>query len=610
MADLTLDLWAPLTHKLPLKPRGGSLLAPSWVPDTDQRRLTAYKVLAAYRANCARWHLDADPNTQDKRREYGDAELLVSRVVAGVLGDTVQLVVDGADARLPDEPDLPDPPGDLPAGASDLDRRVHAARLARWETQAAAIVDEWEAAWAAQPALQARQDWLRAWADLEFVAGKIHEAEGDAVGLGDGVYVLAWSAEKQRPTLDVYDPGFYFPVIDDTGSYPTKVHLAWEFDVDGVTFVRRLTWELAPIPPTVTADGTATAGPGERVNPATGRVERRYPWAPDEWTPTTCLYTDATWRFDQLGAGAHVDDLDPARAAHALTSDGRPADRLDLRIDFVPVVHVPNTPSTREHFGASILLVVAQLLDDLHASDTDIQDGAALAAGPVIALAGGTTGDGTTVRPGIVWNIPDGGRMDVLDLAAGLAQLSQLNDRLLSRLSVNGRVPAEVLGRVDASQVPSGVALALAFGPFRQLVDELRLVRKPKYQLLLKMVQRVAQAGQVLDPGPTPPAHLALGAYLPADLKAAADLVVALLAAHGLSRQTALAFLVDAGLSINDAGLELDRIAGEDTRSALEVAEATGSEELAAERLGVDLPAVASPPGPPVITLPAPPGGG
>jgi len=44
---------------------------------------------------------------------------------------------------------------------------------------------------------------------------RVQQAERNAMLLGDSVYVLAWNPEKRRPTLRVYDPGFFFPQWGD-----------------------------------------------------------------------------------------------------------------------------------------------------------------------------------------------------------------------------------------------------------------------------------------------------------------------------------------------------------------------------------------------------------
>jgi hypothetical protein len=81
-------------------------------------------------------------------------------------------------------------------------------------------------------------------------------------------------------------------------------------------------------------------------------------------------------------------------------------------------------------------------------------------------------------------------------VSKNLLGLSAYREEQLKRLSVNARLPAEVLGRVDSTKAVAGIAMSLAFGPLRSLNSEMRLVRKMKHALLLKMAVRMAIAGQ------------------------------------------------------------------------------------------------------------------
>lgn len=659
LKDIIVDSYSALSHKAVLgeaRDTADNSLAPTWVPADQRRRLDAYKILAAYLNNIARQFLPASVTDDDKkkRREYGDPDLLVDRIMAGVLGGSIEIVVDGADTDLPDEPDLPPAPDQPAADASDLDKRIAAARTALWTERATAIVDEWEADWAAQPGLQARQEWLRQWADDELVAAKIVETERDIIGLGDGVYVLSWSSAKQRPVVDIYDPGLYFPVLTDaTRDYPERVHLAWEFEgPDRASYVRRLTWSLEPIRPLTdpfTGDLLAddTGGlvfPDDVTIQPDGTVTRDYPWNVDDQgapvpSSVACYFTDATWRYDQLG-GRHADDFDEAKATFSVNEDGDTARHLDLGVDFLPVVHVPNTPAHREHFGRSVLTVVAQILDDLAALDTDVQAASALAAGPVIHLAGAALPPGRTrgetddptgrhftptatsarsnqqapqieARPGTVLRTGENGKMDVLDMSKGLAELRNVRGEQLDRFSINSRVPAEMMGRGKPGDLTATEVL-VRFGPYVQLVNTLRMTREPKGRLLLKFAQRLAQIGGVLEPGANPPARFAFGAFLPSDRKQLVDEVTALLGAKGgraaISTQTAVALLVSGGFDIDDAHGEVQRIRYEHPEAAKALADATGSEQLAAEFLGVTLDPPAPPqPKPTPVLPPTPP---
>lgn len=579
-----LDQWAGLSHKAAMGTAPNLSLAPTWVPDEERRRLAAYTILDAYLRNVSRVLLDGSTTAKAERREYGDPALLVARIVGAVLGDDPQIGVDGAAKPPPDAPALPPEPEPLPDDATDLERRIDTGRRARWEAAAADEVAAWEAAWTAYPTLRAHQAALRSWATNEMLDAVLLEWDRDAVGLGDGVVELAVSTRKGRPVVRVHDPGFYFPVLgDDTDDYPTTVHLAWEYcDTRGVRWVRRKTYRLAPLD-----------------------APRRYPWAPDDDSFTTCTLTDAKWRLDDAG-GWTVADLDPARAIYATTEDGAEARDLDLGIDFVPIVHLPNTPTGKSHFGESILTVLAQLLDDLQEADSDTRKAAGLAAVPIVAASGDKSlPDDFAVEPGTSVSLGANGRLDVVSMAAAMPELRAGVEALLDRLAVNSRVSSEVMGRVDSSDAASGFAMLLAFGPFTQLISDLRLTRAHKHGLLLKFAGRMLQLTGQLEPGELAPATIVPGSFLPSDLADVVARVVSLLEAHAISRRTALAMLTAGGLTIDDAAAELDRIRAEDTLGAMQAGEATGSDQIGADWLGVELPA---PPAPPTVTLPLPPG--
>jgi hypothetical protein len=572
MADeLVLDAWSPLSHKRGLSGEGRAWTAPTWTGDHG-RRLAAYRILQSYIDNTARHFSQAvTPKDRDARREFGDAALLVHVARSKLLGDDISIVVEGADEELADDT-APEDAG-----------RIGAARE--------------------------RQEWLNDWARAVRFRLKMIEVEGDAVGLGDGVYVLGWSASRRRPVLRLFDPGFYFPVLDDgdEDDYPSTVHIAWELpktDEDSRTRIRRITYRLVP------AD-----------------ADWRPPYAGPDDPPSTRICQLSDGIFTIGGRDRDPDALSLERAEWLLNEDGAQIRDLDLGIDFIPVVHVPNTVALKEHYGRSILASVAQVLDDIHATDTDISRAAATAGSPPITASGlalpsanGDTARGgqpqvATYGPGQMYSLGDNGRMDVLDTSGGLRALLELEDALLRRLSVNARIPEEVLGRINAGDVASGFLMALSFGPLQGLIDEMRLVRDEKYRLLLKFAQRLAVTAGELPAGPTLDAWVAFGSYLPSDLPGVVTSVTQLLAAKAVSRQTALAMLVEAGLPIEDAALELERIEAEDFEGAIALLEATGDEQAARDRLGLEgepppapgTTAAAAPPGG-IVTLPAPAG--
>lgn len=610
LAGLILDAWSSLSYKRAMgdgRRPGLDFAQPEWVDEDNARRLRAYLLLQSFVDNNARYWLDTTSDeVRASRREYGDAALIVKQTLAAVVGDEQAIAVAGADTY---DPDLlpPDAPDDSPG-------------------QRAGSPEEWAANEAALAAA-VRQDWLQEWATRERFWLKLVETERRAVSLGDGVYSLGWSTRKGRVRVRPYDPGMYFPAVDDEDNdddYPRTVHLAWEFtrQVNGTEtrFLRRITYRLGPISPRTNPDpgpfaeddvlrdarGRPVPRDGDDMDPLTGRITRRMPWheAGDEPSDETCYLTDATWEIADV---RRFDDLDPDRATYAVNEDGEELRDLDIGVDFIPLVHVPNTVAEIDHFGQSVLYHVTQIIDDIQAADTDLSSAAATTGTPSFALSGvkptRRNADGTVVEagtttaygPGTMYFLGENGAMHLLDTSKALDALIKYRDSLRKLLSENSRMPAAVLGRVDGSDVPSGFALLLSFGPLQAMVREARMVRAEKYPLLLRFVQKLAMVGGALAAGPLHNAHVTFGSYLPADRKQVVEEVKGLLEAKAISRLTAVTMLIEAGFTIVDAAIEVARIASEDFEGADQLASATGAVEPVYEYLGIEPPAIPAP---------------
>ena len=533
MRDYVQDQWAPLAHipELTENRRPSSAIAPTWIDDVDARRLTAYRVLSAMRDNTRRYWLPDSMWAREVRgrgqgldiseapaasyREYGDAALLVDTARALLLGDDQTITC----------------PDDTP---------------------------------------EAFRTWLGEWMVKERVEQKLLEGEENAIGDGDGVFVLGWSAPKTRPTLRVYDPGFYFPDEQttvpgwDDDEFPPIVHVAWEWiDPDGKTWIRRQTWRLTPLDTPVSA-----------------------PWGGTRaWT---CLYRsvdyDASERLPK--ATVYSPELTTKPYRRVLTGGEPDADGwVDMGVDFIPVVHVPNDASTQRTFGSSLLTRIAQILDDIGNTDTDLA-AASQQAAPALVTTGVPAG-GLDSGPGQQWAMPAESTAGFLDTSKNLTALREFDKDLLDRLATNSRLALALLGRVQPNDVPSGYALSLGFQPARQLLREMRTVRDEKYPLILKFAMRLAQAAGALPTAATPAATIDLGTALPSDLPVAIDMVKDLLPAHAISTPTAVKVLQQAGLPIEDAKAEIDAIKQEWFDQAVKLVEATGNVGAAAALLGI-----------------------
>ncbi len=596
---VVIDAWSWLNYKpIYSDPRGMPHrrafpeAKASWVPPDDERRLAAYKLLQAYDNNQAAELTEVldGPEAREKR-EFGDPSMFVDAILAHVLGREQHITVPGADASLPSQ-------------RADAD------------TQAAERV----------------QTLLRDWADNELLAMRVQQTERKAVALGDGVYQLAWDPAKRRATVRATDPGFYFPVLpeDGDGEFPDRVHFAWELPEDprrGLKpRLRRITYELGPIGP-ATAAGVDEAGravravrtvedaegqlipvvgQGDVVDAGTGVVSRMYAWN-DAPSTVTCYLTDATWNIEDLKGPVDVDALPLDKATFATRSDGEVLDHLDLLIDFIPVVHVPNTvPPAEEHWGQSSLAKVLQVFDELASSDTDSARASATTGLPMVAISGVNDPRAQMdVGPGSLFKLGDNGKLTAVDTSPALRELREHVKDLKDRAANNARLPAVALGTTDPSKAPSGYALQLSLGPLDSLIASMRLARDHKYQLLLKFVQRLHLAGQHPDwqGVQVQPAKLAFGPYTPTDKQAVLEQVTIGVEKRVLSQETAITMLMEAGFPIDDAAEELKRIDSRSFEAARALADALGNPKEVARFLNRQAPD--EPETPPVILPPA-----
>jgi len=554
--NLVVDPWSYYTFKGRFSDRANARAwaAPNWITDhQDRRRLQAYILLESYVMNMARAWLNSSASEGDKqdRREYGDPSIIVDQIRASVLGESFGLHVRGAQEPVQDRTE---------------DQSVEP--ITTPEFEALLLLEEW--------------------AEDEHFDMKVVENENQSIKLGDSVMVLGWSSRKNRPVLNVWDPGFYFPVWSDSGSdaegftqeFPEKVHIAYEYEVKvnenrTDTFVRRITYELRP------------------------RDEE------DPNSEVTCFMDDGVWLVSGGKKNDGVYDLAPEEGTYTKAD-------LDLNIDFIPVVYFPNFDPGQYNWSYSCLGPVMQILDDLQATDTDLQAAGAVAGTPPIAVSGAQFSEGeiSTYGPSTVYQLGDG-TMSTVDTSAGMRVLAEYKNELLERLSINSKVPESMLGRVKPSDVPSGIALWLSFAPHSGMIKEMRRIRQVKYRLLLKMVLRMyANDGEEVDADSITP-EMRFGSYLPADRMETIKMVVEAMNAskNPMSLETAVRMLAESGVPIDDVQAEVRLIEKRMVEEALSLVQATGDINAGRRLLGYeDGEEVAQPPagGQPGVNEPSP----
>jgi hypothetical protein len=565
----------------------------TWVPAADERRLAAYKMLAAYDNNqVAELTAFRDGDDALERREFGDPSMFVDTITSHVLGDEQTITVPGAENAGGDDSTPEDETAD----------RV--------------------------------QTLLREWADEELLAMRLLQTERQAVRLGDGVYLLYWDADKQRVRIKTYDPGFYFPIVgeDDDGSdFPDRIHFAWELPEDKArrlpARLRRITYHLDWIRPQ-TANGVDSTGQravratvmseptdDQPSQPVLGRgdtldtngsIIRLYPWS-EQPSYKTVYLTDAIWELGDLKGPVDIDRLPMGKAQFATNGQGEVLDHLDTYQDFISVIHVPNTvPEPGEHWGQSSLAKVLQVFDELSGSDTDSSRASATTGSPMIGISGKAIGAQThyTAGPGIVFTLGEGGSIGTVDTSANLAELRNHVHDLKDRAASSARLPAVALGTADPAQFTSGYQLELALGPLDSLISGMRLARDHADRLLPKFVQRLFKAGQHPDwmPLPVLPAKLTRGAYTPTDKAAVLEEVSTARKSGLISLETAIRRLQEIGWPIDDAEEEIKRIDARSFEDARNLADALGNPDEVASFLGRQAP---DEPETPAVILPA-----
>jgi hypothetical protein len=565
----------------------------TWVPAEHERRLAAYKMLTAYDQNqVAELTAYRDGDEARERREFGDPSMFVDTITSHVLGEEQTITVPGAENAG----------GDQSTPEAETAERV--------------------------------QTLLREWADEELLPMRLLQTERKAVTLGDGVYLLHWDTDKQRVRIKTFDPGFYFPVIDedsDGSDFPDRIHFAWELPEDKArrlpARLRRITYHLDWIRPQ-TANGVDQTGQravratvmsepsddqpsqpvlgrGDTLD-AQGAITRLYPWS-EQPSYKTVYLTDAIWELGDLKAPVDVDTLPLDKAQFATNGQGEVLDGLDLYQDFIPVIHVPNSvPEPGEHWGQSSLAKVLQVFDELSSSDTDSSRASATTGSPVYAISGQAVSaqQQYAAGPGMVWTLGEGGSMSTVDTSKNLAELRNQRKDLRDLAASVTRIPAVALGTGDPAQFTSGYQLELALGPLDSLISGMRLARDHADRLLPKFVQRLFKAGQHPDwvSLPVLPAKLTRGAYTPTDKAAVLEEVASARNAKLISLETAIRRLQEIGWPIDDAEDEIKRIDARSFEDARNLADALGNPDETARFLGRKAP---DEPEPPAVILPA-----
>jgi len=606
--DAVLGPYAELSHKPPF----AAELPELWdekphVPTRDIDRFAAYRILYAYLRNNARRVINhADGKNPRNRREYGDPSLYTSRAASGVLGtEGPSLVLPELVTATAPAPDLTNRPDvdQLPDDASPTQRRIAQAEVAVWDEMKEAEAEEWLAAVDLLPRLRGWFRYLTEWSRAERAIAKFTQQETEhTIPLGDAVEVYSWSTDTGRVALDIYPPDVWFTdESDDHTGFPQVVHLVWEeqhpnpkkYDNDNTqVMIRRLTWERERL-----------------VDDNDNTQPRQYPYAaePSEFGVymSNILFDpeEVSKKMKRAGIRDHKADVTKwpnAWGDAGQSEDGTVLDRTDIGMDFIPVILKTNTVAEASwRFGQSLLMRSAQTFDDIAATDSDVQSAVGLAAVPALAVSGVSPpteddsgrimGQTVEVEPGAILYLGAEGSAEAIDMTASVEIANKTSDRIRGIASEITEIPETVLGRNNLEELPSGRALIESRVPFDQLIARLRLARFEKYALGLKFVQRIAilHDPSVAAFGFPVRAEWEFGAYVPSNVEDAITQAGRLRESGAGSIETAVRIVKGAGVETGTVEEETRRIVAQDTEAALQAADATGSAQIAADRLDV-----------------------
>lgn len=506
--------------------------ADSWIPEEHMDRLRQYEVFRALDENRLAALL-RDPVAKKKLRGYGDYGLIVETSRDALLGDRQAIEVPG----------------------SNDDDNVGA---------------------------RARLLLLERWGNRERWSSKLYQAETDAATVGDSVYELRPDGTRLR--LRVHSPEEFFPVWDSNDGDFSEAYLAWEEHNTG-QYLPDTAQDLAAIR---TRDGGVVL------------YRRHYRLLSAEDAPSVgilpgardfvCVVTAGWYRIEvRSGEAPGWNALEVLR--YETLSDGTEIEDQDTGFGEVPLFYVPNRESTRQPWGLPEGDRVLQILLDAAQDHTDLKENTfhnafpplydenatATPARPGTSLPSNFPAE-QTYKPGRIYN---GRKLGVVDTSKGNALLLDHERFLIDKALINSRTTLIGAGRLEAGEIPSGVALMIALLPLLAKTLPKRQTRKDKIGMMLKYVLRWYRANgdptEMFEAGEFTPgddgwpagvwdgeeAYPIFGSIVPVDRKQVSEMVQQLVNAGAISHEVATQMLIDAGFPIDDAAVEVERIRAE-----------------------------------------------
>ena len=152
----------------------------------------------------------------------------------------------------------------------------------------------------------------------------------------------------------------------------------------------------------------------------------------------------------------------------------------------IPLVHIPNYPLSGEYYGMSDLVDIMDLNRELNEKITDISDIVNYHASPQTVIYGAKLKD---LEKGAnrTWALPEGAKVENLELKGDLAAANTHLDGLKKALLELSNTPEQALGTQKSLTVPSGVSLQMMYLPMIQKRD----IKVLTYGYGLRLINRL-----------------------------------------------------------------------------------------------------------------------
>jgi hypothetical protein len=425
-----------------------------YIPEDHLRRLKAYEILESFYYNYSRDYRffpeSGSVSQNDSILEPGDAAWVCDTIKSKLLGNGAVIAAD------------------LPEELQNVDVETLPAELQ-----------------SLQENILEREKMMRSWWKKQNIFLKIDENERKCSYLGDCAYLVEWVTKKENgveigyPDLRTYDPGFVFPFfncndesLERNGQLvQDRVIIGWQdiskaimdnIGSDQYFVIFRDIYELR-----IDKDG----------NKKCWRKHGYYKYNSSEEVDIYNL----------------IDD-------NILNNDDK--QWLDLGIDFMPVVVIPNITVQGHDFGLSNLHFILGMIDAIINTDTDLTKNSEKLGGATVFLAGKnisfaidpTTGKPVPVeiQPNTMYALGEGGDANLLDTSAMQKALLDTKDVIEKKLLRNSHITEIGAGVLDIGQI-STLSIKLLMQPLLDLIYPMRDQRNRYYSTIFFYVQRLYQ---------------------------------------------------------------------------------------------------------------------